>query len=210
MKDDEEIERKIREYCSECEAFTHYQRIYVHERAWDDEVLEKYTLVACENCGEPALLFSEEVHQQREIVETDESDYRLLWSSIPRVLQFQIPEAVARPYKEACHAELMKRPIASAVMIGRAFEAMCKDFDSASRSIADGLRRMRKAGALSNEIFEWAIALRVIQNEISHASHVHIVPAHAIEALDCLQIILELLYKHRPRYKLLKARLNAC
>jgi len=209
MNDDDEFRQKIKEYCSACEAYTYYDRIFVHERIAEDEVPEEYTLAACRNCGEPALFYREELQIQQEILEVEEPDYHLLWPSTPRLLSCQLPEAVARPYSEACHAELMKLPMSSAVMIGRALEATCKDFDPASISISDGLRRMTEAGALSDELFEWADELRVIRNEAAHASHVHIEQSEVSEALDFLQTILKVLYEYRPKFKRFKASRGA-
>ena len=128
---------------------------------------------------------------------------------MPRVIDCDLPDTVGRAYDEACHVELMKLPMASAVMIIRALEASLKDIDPATRSIADGLKRMKEKGVLPDEFTAWSNELRVLRNEAAHPSEREVLGTDVSEALDFLQAVLELLYHFRPKFQRFKARRGA-
>jgi hypothetical protein len=199
-------ELPLTDYCSECEARVQYAVVHLHKRSGLDGCPEEYTLAACAVCGEPSLFYRQEVSLQREILEIDSPVFNRLYPTSPRLISFDLPEAVGRSYDEACEAESTHLPMASAVMVGRALEATCKHFDHRSGSIADGLRRMRAGGLLSEELYEWASELRVLRNEAAHASHAGIGELEASEAVDFLQAILEIIYDIRPKFQRFKAR----
>ena len=194
------------DYCYECRTRVRYKMVYVHNRSAADDCPEEYALAACVVCGEPSLFYRQEGELQRDLLDIDLPEFQRLYPSAPRMLDCELREIVSQSYGEACEAELMHLPMASAVMIGRALEATCKDFDAQAKSIADGLRRMKDRGALSQELFEWASELRVLRNEAAHASQKNVSESDATEALDFLQTILELIYDIRPKFERFKRR----
>jgi Domain of unknown function (DUF4145) len=196
----------IIDYCFECAASVRFKILHVHRRASSDGCPEEYTLAGCSVCGEPSLFYRQEVDLQRERLEVDLPEFNRLYPSLPRLPKCHLPEVVDKPYLEACEAELMHLPTACAVMIGRALEAACRDFDPQTRTIADGLRRMQERGALGPELFEWASELRVLRNEAAHTSQRDVGEEDASEALDFLQAILEILYDIRPKFERFRSR----
>jgi hypothetical protein len=196
----------LTDYCFECEAQVRFKIVHVHNRRGLDDCPEEYTLAACSVCGEPSLFYRQELSLQREILEIDLPQFNRLYPTSPRVIDFDVPEAVGRSYDEACAAESTHLAMAAAVMVGRALEATCKHFDPRSRSIADGLQRMKAAGLLSEELYEWASELRVLRNEAAHASQSGVDETEASEALDFLQAILEIIYEIRPKFQRFKDR----
>lgn len=194
------------DYCFECRARVVFKVLHIHNRSGGDGCPEEYTLAACSVCGEPSLFYRQEVELQREKLEIAAPEFHRLYPPLPRVLDCHLPESVDKPYLEACETELMHAPMACAVMIGRALEAACKDFDSQTKTIADGLRRMKDRGALTAELFEWASELRVLRNEAAHASQKDVTESDASEALDFLQAILEIVYDIRPKFERFKKR----
>jgi hypothetical protein len=194
------------DYCYECRARVRYKVVHIHKRSALDDCPEEYTLAACSVCGEPSLFYRQEVDLQLEVLEVEMPEFHRLYPKQPRTLDCELPELVDKSYVDACEAELMHLPMASAVMTGRALEATCKDFDPGAKSIADGLRRMRDRGALSLELFEWASELRVLRNEAAHATQKEVRESDASEALDFLQAILETIYDIRPKFERFKKR----
>ena len=65
---------------------------------------------------------------------------------------------------------------------------------------------MLAAGALSQEVYDWASELRVIRNYGAHATEERIDWQDAREALDFLQVILELMYDLRPKFQKFRNR----
>jgi hypothetical protein len=118
-----------------------------------------------------------------------------------REFSFKLPEIVNESYKEAVKCERANAWIATVTMAGRSLEAVCKEYDPSSKTIFAGLERMKINGAISQEVFEWANELRTIRNIGAHASEVEIKKEDAIETLDFLQAILEIIYHLRPKFK---------
>jgi hypothetical protein len=118
-----------------------------------------------------------------------------------RQLSFAIPLSVRRAYEEAVRCEDAKAWTATAVMVGTAVEAICKDFDHSSTSIAEGLKRMRDAGAISQELFEWGNGLRHLRNEGAHAAPTNVSAADAAFAVDFVQALIEILFDLRERFE---------
>jgi Domain of unknown function (DUF4145) len=199
-------EALLTEYCFECEAQVRFKIAHVHNRRGLDDCPGEYTLALCAVCGEPSLFYRQEPSLQREILEIDSPVFHRLYPTSPRIIDFDVPDSVGQSYDEACLAESSHAPMAAAVMVGRALGATCKHFDPRSRSIADGLKRMKEAGLLSEELYEWASELRFLRNDAAHASQSVISETEASEALDFLQAILEIVYEIRPKFQKFKSR----
>jgi hypothetical protein len=91
-------------------------------------------------------------------------------------------------------------------MVGRTLEAVCKEFQPITKSIFDGLTKLHSNGIISDEILDWANHLRFIRNSGAHATADVIDSVDATEALDFLQVILEILYDLQPKFKKMKAK----
>jgi hypothetical protein len=117
-----------------------------------------------------------------------------------RRIGFAVPSHVLSSYNEATRCEAAGTWTAAAVMVGRALEAVCRDFDPEARGIHDGLRRMFNAGAISQELRDWGDGLRLVRNEGAHPGE-RVVPGDAKFSLDFLQALLEILYDLRPRFE---------
>jgi len=191
----------ILHYCADCEARVVYERVYVHERTAPDGRDEEYTLTKCSICGEPALFFRDEIDFQQSVLDIAEPQYHRLWEQLPRGLDCGLPPSVDGPYIEACEAELLHLPMSAGVMIGRALEAMCKDLDPSTESIHQALAKMRREGALSDEMFRWASELRLLRNIAAHATDQPVDESDIAAALDLLEAILRIVYDVRPKFK---------
>lgn len=159
----------------------------------------EYTYVTCSGCSAPMLLMRSFFYDQTG------GDFELrfhrIYPPMRRQLSFAIPIGVRRGYEEAVRCEEAKAWTATAVMVGTALEAICIEFDDSSTSIADGLRRMRDAGAISQELFEWGNGLRHLRNEGAHVAPTNVSAADAAFAVDFLQALVEILFDLRERFE---------
>ena len=69
-----------------------------------------------------------------------------------RRLSFKVPAVVEASYLEAVRCEGNQAWIATAAMVGRTLEAACKDEEPKSKSMFEGLQKLRKAGKISDEL----------------------------------------------------------
>ncbi len=186
-------------YCDYCEDSTAFSHIAIH--MVNEEPPCEYTFCKCSKCERPAVFLREDVG------EGFEADS--FWRMFPkqeRHIGFALPTVVRGSYDEAVKCEEAKAWTATAAMVGRALEAVCRDYDPTTKTIHEGLKRMLTNGAISQEISDWANALRVIRNVAAHATTASVSRQDAVEALDFLQSILEILYDLRPRFMKMKAR----
>lgn len=183
-----------------CEGRVRFVPIYIHERETIGGEPQEYTLAKCTGCGEPALFFRSDVVFQEDVLQVEEVGFERLWERRPRALDFSVPESVRRPYLEACEAELMCLPTASAVMVGRALEAVCDDLSPGRKGIYETLRKLRDQGVLSHEMFAWAEHLRLLRNLAAHSTERMIDPVELESALEFLEALLIIIYRIRPRF----------
>ena len=180
--------------CLECDAPRPFTLVHEHSRYLEEPGIgEVYNYAVCTVCSAPMLLRQEDYgdglgrHQQ-------------LYPVLRRQIRFAVPHTVLASYDEAVRCETVKAWMGCAVMVGRALEGICRDFDPATRSIQDGLRKMLEAGAISQEMHEWGDGLRVVRNVGAHATSDRVSAADARHALDFLQALIEILFDLRVRF----------
>jgi hypothetical protein len=120
-----------------------------------------------------------------------------------------VPEGVRQSYDEAVKCENAKAYLAAAVMVRRALEAITKEHDPSARTLHAGLKEMVSRGLVGQELAEWANELRVIGNHGAHPTKETIERLDAVEAIDFLQAMLEILYDLRPKFDRMRARRSA-
>lgn len=189
------------QYCPICEEVRSFQLINRHINSGIDNVPTEYSFACCEKCREPVVFIREDVGDGFE----NDSYYRV-YPKNERHLGFNLPNLVRQSYEDAIRCENAKIWTATVVMVGKCLEAVCKDSFPGSKTMFDGLKKMRDNGLLSEEILEWSNELRVLRNYGAHALDEKIMSIDAIESIDFLQAILEILYNLRPKFDEMKKR----
>lgn len=161
----------------------------------------EYTLSRCVRCGNIVLFCREDLGDGFE----NDSYYRL-WPPQGRHLGFALPEIVRQSYEQAVKCEIAKLHIPAVVMVRRALEAVTKEHEPKAHSLHAGLKAMFSRGLVSKEIADWGNELRAIGNLGAHATEEKIDRLDAVEAIDFLQAILEILYDLRPKFERMRAR----
>jgi hypothetical protein len=183
-------------HCPECEVPRVFRIAHRHTR-WAEHMdyPEEYTYAICPSCGGAVVLVRDNFGDGFE-----ESSYQREYPSLKRRIGFTVPSVVRHSYDEAVQCEQAKAWTAAAVMVGRALEAICTEFDPSSRSIHDGLQKMLAAGAISQELHDWGDGLRVVRNQGAHATGDRVSATDATYALDFLQALIEIVFDLRARF----------
>jgi Domain of unknown function (DUF4145) len=184
--------------CPQCEARVNAQKIatfdYPEQWAYDLDASEeappgsaetdtcpreRWTLLACRNCGQVMLAS-----------QTD-AEWDGQWSEVARAFPpdepaefpIQIPQGIRRSLDQARRSLRGEAYDATATMCRRAIEGLCRHH-SASPGLAAGLTELRKQGTIDGMLFEWAEALRLHGNIASHADPTPISKEDATDLFD--------------------------
>ena len=88
----------------------------------------------------------------------------------------------------------------------RTLEAIGKDFDPNAKSVFEGLKKMKDAGIISDELHEWSDLLRKYGNIGAHATETEVSEQDGKEMMEFLDAIIETIYSLRPRFKAMRDR----
>jgi len=187
-------------HCWQCDVPTNFVILNTHILP-DEGPPEEYSFARCETCNQAAMFIREDMGDG-----FDKDSYYRLWPPHDRHIGFLLPGVVRTSYEEAVACETSKAWIACVVMVGRALEAICHEYDPKTKTLFGTLKAMLANGVISQELYDWANELRVIRNYGAHATSEPITRQDAKEALDFLQAILEIMYELRPKFKQMQSR----
>jgi hypothetical protein len=188
------------EHCPNCETSRSFSILTQHVLPFAGPP-EEYTFAKCDTCDIPCVFLREDMGDGFE-----HDGYWRMFPAQARHLTFAIPAIVRTSYEEAQKCEIAHAWIACAAMVGRALEAVCRDFDPTIKTMFAALKAMLDQGVISQELYDWANQLRVIRNYAAHAAGGQVSESDAKEGFDFLQSILEIYYDLRPRFAKMKAR----
>jgi len=212
LRDIDVIPETIAAYCKHCEG---HRVLDVKGRCVSTPYQDgnyingycEYTILgACEECGQPIVA-------QNWGAEADSThggkEFRTIYpidEKTARKIQFDLPATISKSYDDAVKCEQTEAWNPCIVMIGRALEAVAKDYNPKIKTISTGLKKMHAEGVISNELFEWANEIRILRNIGAHATEEDVEEVDARESLDFLQAILETIYHLRPMFQKMKER----
>jgi hypothetical protein len=189
--------RTLGQECATCARPEVFEVRSVHAR-WggEDSPPEEFTYVTCRGCKSPQILLREDYGDG-----FDADSYATVYPPQSRTIRFYMPRLVRQAYDEAVKCEHASAWTATGAMVGRALEAVCKDYYPDARTIDSGLRRMLDAGVISQELHDWGQSLRVVRNMSAHATPEKVTKEDARYSLDFLQALLEILFDLRVRFQ---------
>jgi hypothetical protein len=173
----------------------------------DDGPFE-YTLVQCSECGEVAVQMREYYHgrSDEDYSEGFDTDVPKIFYPARRRLSFAIPDPLRQEFEEAQTCFSAKAYTATAVMVRRILEGVCKENNVQERTLVKGLEKLRVQGLVDSAISEWADALRVLGNEGAHYTGRHVPRDDAEDALAFAEALLDHIYVLRKRFDKFAAR----
>lgn len=189
--------------CSTCKAKVQAQvlaeRVYSGGNHGDPF---KYLFLECTHCQETLLGISEHVDFGDE---TGWTYPERKWPEPEDPLPGSIPRSVRRALDEARRCLSTNAYMATAVMCGRAVEALCKD-KTRAKTLAEGLNRLLSEKIIDEKLFSWSEALRKERNIGAHAGETEVSWQDARDVLDFAIAISEYVYVLDEKYKAYLAR----
>lgn len=157
------------------------------------------SLLACPKCGN-TLVTGQYEELWPEHQGSWESPTRL-WPSPKRVLDWAIPEDVRLSLEEADRCIKGNAYIASAVMSGRALEAVCRHFKTKSRNLGAGLKELLEREIIDKRLFQWSQELQKHRNLAAHASGEKIEPLDAEALLEFAVAICDYIFVFTKKFE---------
>ena len=184
--------------CPHCSAFVDGKVLCEKEWGSDDNGdPRKVVLIECPTCDSALLGFTEIAPNADG--EWDWCRPTRLWPKPAARLSRNIPREVRNSLKDARKCFDSEVYSASAVMAGRAIEALCKNKVGA-KTLAKGLEKMKAQGLIDEKIFHWAEALRKERNLGAHASGIDVSKEDEQDVLDFATAICEYVYVLAAKY----------
>jgi hypothetical protein len=95
---------------------------------------------------------------------------------------------------------------ACAVMCGRSIEGVCKHHDPKTKTLANGLKKLREDGTIDDRIFGWGEALRENRNLGAHATTEKATKDDARDLLDFSVAICEYVFVLNKKFERFQKR----
>jgi hypothetical protein len=137
----------------------------------------------------------------------------------------RIPRVALDSLLEADRCLQAAANIASCVMLGRAFEAICRDQLEASTPVAnskggkpttkkqimlaEGIRRLKEKGLIDERLYDWSQQLHAFRNLAAHPEDISISRADASDLQTFVHAIVEYIYDLTDLYNDFKERVEA-
>lgn len=178
--------------CGSCEAKVDGKIIGEHE-LYIDEIGErtKYIFLSCPVCNSPILAGSD-------LIQVDWEEYNWtapnrLWPAPVEHIDFNIPDIVRRALEDGKKCFKAKVYSATAVMCGKAIEAMCVE-KTGKKTLQEGLKALKETEIIDSRLYEWGDSLRKERNIGAHATEEITTKANAQDVLDFAIAICEYVY----------------
>jgi len=159
-------------------------------------------LVECQTCRSPSLL-------AQALDDTDYETwypYRLLWPYPGRPVSDHVPPDIRADFNEARACLAAGAPTASAVMVRRALEGVCKDQGAGKQVLAQSLDELGVLGKIDGRLLEWAHGLRALGNSAAHSTARRTSLEDAGDALAFLEALLDYLYVLAAQFAVFQER----
>lgn len=197
------IGSKILIHCPHCEAAA--LATVAGEMQWYDPERGPpclYELATCEKCSEPILAVEEDFGQGWD------GDPIVLWPKQQRPLSLKVPEILRREYEEARRCFSAKAYTATAVMVRRILEAVCRDqgITNNRMTLANMLKELKESDKIDGRLFEWSQELRVLGNQGAHFAETSVSREDAADALALAEALLDYLYVLSAQFAEFKER----
>ena len=195
---DSELE-KIDSFCPSCNVHvearvlaTHsYETAVLHEDLFAPEerqyTEDLFTFAVCIRCNQPLL-----VRQALHIVEgmaVPQSDANQVYPADVNMPE-GVPNAIARPYRQAYRAYRVKLYDACAAMCRKTLEAVCAHYGESKGVLASRLDRLLDRGIIHGAMFEWTQELRLSGNKGVHADPESVTNKEAKDLLEFARAML--------------------
>ncbi|MEI7999552.1 MAG: DUF4145 domain-containing protein [Candidatus Omnitrophota bacterium] len=164
-----------------------------HASSDADWIRSLYSFTICPKCKEALLVVQE--------------DYGKGWDAPLRVYPPQdkrinpnLPESIKDSFKEARLCFNSKAYTAAVIMCRKTLEGICNVHKIKENNLSDSLQKMKEAGIIEKNLFEWAEALRISGNEAAHDVSVVISAQDASDILEFTDAIIEYVFTFKDKF----------
>jgi len=192
--------------CQHCEALVDAKVLSEREfPPTDDLEPMKYIFLECPVCHSIMLGWTE--MEPRYDGQWEWGNIVRLYPEPPSYIDPSIPKMVRLPLREAKKCLRVNAFAATAVMSGKAIEAICKEKVGA-KTLAIGLKKLKERKIIDEKLFEWGEALRKERNLGAHASNIEITKEDATDIFDFARTFCEYVYVLTEKYNDYQERKN--
>ena len=128
------------------------------------------------------------------------SNLNRLWPAHESYVDWDIPDIARNSLIEARICYKAKAYTAAVVMSGRTLEGVCKHYLAKTKTLADGLKKLKEKGIIDDRLFQWGEELRKHRNIGAHATGEKISKEDAKDLLDFVNAICEYVFVLTERF----------
>jgi len=190
--------------CPNCESKVHAKVLAERDYPPDDNVdPHKYVFLECPSCHRVLLGYSEFA-----LGGYDEGNWTnpiRLWPHPYLSVDANVPSLVRNSLEAAQKCYQAKVYDASAVMCGRALEAICVE-KIGEKTLHKGLQKLRETNVIDDRLYNWGEALRKERNIGAHATKETVSKLDAKDILDFAMAIVDYIYVLTVKFEAYQAR----
>ena len=206
--------------CPRCRAKVGVEQTGSAERRGQDEdgdlYAEKIVVGLCPSCSTPLAGHTQQTHFQNWHDQYDQ------WSDVIRVhpnppktfSSYRIPRTVTHSLLEADRTLQAGAYIATCVMFGRAFEALCRDIlektspgtETKRLMLGAGIKALKEKNIIDQRLYDWGQQVQAFRNLAAHGEDFSASREDAEDLQAFVHAITEYVYDLADRYEVFKER----
>jgi hypothetical protein len=164
------------------------------------ELPAEFALIQCSLCTLPSIQVREDRGRGFD------SDEPTVVFPAPRRLSPDVPRPLRQEWEEAQSCFRNKLYTATAVMVRRTLEGVCKDQGVSERALADNMKKLRSLGRIDSTLSNWSDGLGVIGSQSAHLVDITVSREDAEDALAFAEAVLDHIYVLRKRFEEFQSR----
>jgi len=167
---------------------------YTTDAVWDKDYQNAWWLGVCNACENPVLVLNK--------------GQKVFPTPLPAPTSEDIPQEIRGDLDEAkiCFSATAYR--AAAVMARRVIQVAAKDKGATGDKLVSQIHELQKSGKITNDLKEWADAVRWVGNDAAHPSGAQVAKEDAEDVLHLAEQLLHVLYVAPAVAASLKKRLG--
>lgn len=167
---------------------------------------ELVSFLRCPSCRQSFTVVQEEVGIDPQDGESIYDAATRVWPEPKRTIHWSLPEAVKISLIEADKSFRAAAYMASAVMCGRALEAVCRHHKTKSQYLGGGLEELLEREIIDKRLFQWSQLLQRQRNIAAHASDEKISKQDAEDLIDFVLAISDYIFVLTDKFDKFTAR----
>lgn len=188
--------------CEQCQSKVKAELVARYDRQADEsDYPDSVQLFKCPACTSPILLEVDDVVGEG-------TEFNTLYPAAVVAASASVPPPIREAFNEAVVCLHARAYTAAAIMCRKSLEAVCVAHNVQSRSLVEGLKRLRENGIIEGRLFNWADALRMQGNEAAHDVTVTTSAQDARDLVEFAHALLEYVFTFTEKFAAFQTRRN--